>query len=142
MTHSVVCIRTPLISYQPQNILVLTMNDKDDTSVKKMADLLRRGATMLADACPQCGSPLFKVGEDIYCAKCDRRIVYADSDEEVETQAVMTLLPELRETLIGKLKALNELVDSETDIETLTKLANLMVLLLQSLHGLENMKGQ
>jgi UPF0148 protein len=121
--------------------LVLTMDDNDDTSVKKMADLLRRGATMLADACPQCGSPLFKVGDDIYCVKCDRRIVYADSEQEVETQAVMTLIPELRETLIGKLKSLNELVDSETDIEALTKLANLMVLLLQSLHRLENMKG-
>jgi len=117
------------------------MDDKDDTSVKKMADLLRRGATMLADACPQCGSPLFKVGEDIYCVKCDKRIVYADSDEEIETEAVMTLLPELRKTLIGKLKVLNKLVDSETDIESLTKLANLMVLLLQSLHRLENMKG-
>jgi UPF0148 protein len=117
------------------------MDGKDDTSVRKMADLLRRGATMLADACPQCGSPLFKVGEDIYCVKCDRRIVYADSDEEIETEAVMTLLPELRETLIVKLKALNELVNSETDIESLTKLANLMVLLLQSLHRLENMKG-
>ena len=136
-----VCIRAPLISELLQEFLVFTMDDKDDTSVKKMADLLRRGATMLADACPQCGSPLFKVGEDIYCAKCDRRIVYADSDEEIETEAVMTLLPELRETLIGKLKALNELVDSETDIESLTKLANLMVLLLQSLHRLENMKG-
>ena len=117
------------------------MDDKDDTSVKKMADLLRRGATMLADACPQCGSPLFKVGDDIYCVRCDRRIVYAESDEEVETQAVRILIPELKETLIGKLKVLNDLVESETDVEALTKLANLMVLLLQSLHGLENLKG-
>ena len=117
------------------------MDDKDDTSVKKMAALLRRGATMLADACPQCGSPLFKVGDDIYCAKCDRRIVYADSEEEIKTETVLTIIPGLRETLIRKLNALNELVDSETDIESLTKLANLMVLLLQSLHGLENMKG-
>jgi len=117
------------------------MDDKDDTSVKKMADLLRRGATMLADACPQCGSPLFKVGDDIYCVRCDRRIVYEESDEEVDTQAVRTLIPELRETLIGNLKVLNELVESETDVEALTKLASLMVLLLQSLHGLENLKG-
>lgn len=117
------------------------MDDKDDTSVKKMADLLRRGATMLADACPQCGSPLFKVDDDIYCVRCDRRIVYAESDEEVETQAVRILIPELKETLIGKLKVLNDLVESETDVEALTKLANLMVLLLQSLHGLENLKG-
>ncbi len=117
------------------------MDNKDDTSVKKMAELLHRGATMLADACPQCGSPLFKVEDDIYCVRCDRRVVYAESNEEVETQAVQTVIPELRETLIDKLKALNELVKSENDIEALTKLANLMVLLLQSLHRLENMKG-
>lgn len=117
------------------------MDNKDDVSVKKMGELLRRGATMLADACPQCGSPLFKVSDDIYCVRCDRRVVYAESDEEVETQAVRTLIPELRKTLIDKLKALNELVESESDIEALTKLANLMVLLLQSLHELENMKG-
>lgn len=114
------------------------MNDKDDPSVKRMADLLRQGATMLADACPQCGSPLFKVKDDIYCVKCDRRIVYANS-EEVEVEAVKTLIPELRVTLINKLKALNEVVDNETDTEALTKLANLMVLLLQALHKLENM---
>lgn len=113
------------------------MSNKDDASVKKMAQLLRQGATMLADACPQCGSPLLKVKDDIYCAKCDRRIVYAQSDEEVEAQAVKTLIPELRETLINKLKALNEVVDRETDTEALTKLANLMVLLLQALHKLE-----
>ena len=117
------------------------MDDKDDISVKKMADLLRRGATMLAESCPQCGSPLFKVGEDIYCARCDRRIVYASTDEEVEAEAVKSLIPELRETLIGKLKALNELVETETDVEALTRLANLMVLLLQSLNHLEKIKG-
>jgi len=117
------------------------MDDKDTASVKKMADLLRRGATMLADSCPQCGSPLFKVGDDVYCAHCDRRIVYASSEEEVEATAVKSLLPELRETLIGKLKALNELVETETDVETLTRLANLMVLLLQSLNQLEKIKG-
>lgn len=115
------------------------MNDKDDPSVKRMADLLRQGATMLADACPQCGSPLFKVKDDIYCVKCDRRIVYADSEEEVEAEVVKSLIPELRVTLINKLKALNEVVDNETDTEALTKLANLMVLLLQALHKLENM---
>ncbi|MFW9792848.1 MAG: Sjogren's syndrome/scleroderma autoantigen 1 family protein [Candidatus Thorarchaeota archaeon] len=117
------------------------MDEKNDSSVRKMAELLRQGATMLADACPQCGSPLFKVKDDIYCAKCDRRIVYAKSDEVVEPHAVKTLIPELRETLITKLKTLTEVIDSETDTEALTKLANLMVLLLQALHKLENMSA-
>lgn len=115
------------------------MDEKDDSSVRKMAELLRQGATMLADACPQCGSPLFKVKDDIYCAKCDRKIVYAQSDEEAVSHAVQNLIPELRETLIIKLKALTEIVSAETDTEALTKLANLMVLLLQALHKLENM---
>ena len=115
------------------------MSDKKDASVKKMAELLRQGATMLADACPQCGSPLLQVGEDIYCAMCDRRIVYADDDEDVESEAVRQLIPRLRETLLAKLATLNEVIERENDAEALTKLANLMVLLLQSLHQLETM---
>ena len=59
----------------------------------------------------------------------------------MEVQAVKTLIPELKETLINKLKTLSEVIDNETDTESLTKLANLMVLLLQALHKLENMEA-
>ena len=114
------------------------MPEKNDASIKKMAELLRRGATMLADACPQCGSPLLKVGEDVYCASCDRRIVVVQSDEEAETEAVKELLPQLRETLLNKLKRLSDIIENETDTESLTKLANLMVLLLQALNQLDS----
>lgn len=118
---------------------VPTMTERSDDSVKKMADLLRQGATMLAEACPQCGSPLLRVGQDIYCAKCDRRIVYEKSDKQkpAEGQVVKDILPQLRETLIDKLHALKGVVESETDTEALTRLANLMVLLLQALEKLE-----
>jgi len=115
------------------------MADKTDASIKKMADLLRRGATMLAQACPQCGSPLFKVGNDTYCVACDRRIVVVRSGQELETPASNTVVSQLRETLIRKLKDVNELVAGENDVEALTKLARLMVLLLQALHRLESM---
>ena len=115
------------------------MDDKKDASVKKMAQLLQQGATMLADGCPQCGSPLLQVGEDIYCAMCDRRIVYASSEEEVETESVKILLPQLKETLLVKLRTLNDLIEKENDTEALTKLANLMVLLLQALERLKKM---
>ncbi|MBD3405552.1 MAG: hypothetical protein GF411_05385 [Candidatus Lokiarchaeota archaeon] len=111
------------------------MTDNDD-SIKKMAELLRRGATMLAQSCPQCGSPILKIQDDLYCASCDRRIVVVRSDEEAESTAVKTMLPKLRETLMRKLQSLNEIIESETDTDKLTKLANLMVLLLQALHKL------
>lgn len=113
------------------------MVDNTDASIKKMADLLRRGATMLAQACPQCGSPLFKVGNDTYCAKCDRRIVVVRSGQETGAPASNAVLSQVRDTLTGKLKDVNELVQGENDIETLTKLLQLTVLLLQALHGLD-----
>jgi UPF0148 protein len=115
------------------------MDDKKDASVKRMAHLLQQGATMLADGCPQCGSPLLKVDDDIYCAMCDRRIVYASSEEEVESESVKVLLPKLKETLLVKLRTLNDLIEKEDDTESLTKLANLMVLLLQALERLKKM---
>ncbi|NHI84145.1 MAG: hypothetical protein EAX81_07570 [Candidatus Thorarchaeota archaeon] len=125
-----------------EGLFVLIMVEGKETSVKKMAELLRRGATMLAQACPQCGSPLLQMGNDIYCATCDRRIVYANDDEEAEVKAVKTMLPQLRETLIRKLGSITDEIEKENNIETLTKLANLMVMLLQALHRLETMKGQ
>jgi UPF0148 protein len=130
-----------LISANTPIPIVANMDKTNEGSVKKMAELLRRGATMLAESCPQCGSPLLKVQDDIYCATCDRRIVYAESDEEAETQAVKVLIPQLRETLIRKLSSLTSVLEAENDTEELTKLANLMVLLLQSLHKLESMSS-
>lgn len=107
--------------------------------MRRMAELLRQGATMLADACPQCNSPLLKVGDDIYCAKCNRRIVYAteDSAQAADSGILHTILPELQTVLVRKLEALGQIIDAETDTESLTALVNLMVLLLQSLEKVE-----
>ncbi|MCK4483639.1 MAG: hypothetical protein KAU89_02360 [Candidatus Thorarchaeota archaeon] len=115
------------------------MTKRNDASIKKMADLLRRGATMLAQGCPQCGSPLMKIGDDVYCTTCDRRIVVVDSQEQAESQTVKALIPELHEILLKKLKTLSDVIEAENNTEALTKLANLMVLLLQSLERLEGM---
>jgi UPF0148 protein len=113
------------------------MPDRTDASIKKMAELLRQGATMLAQPCPQCGSPLFKVGNDTYCATCDRRIVIMRSGQESETPASNTIVSQLKETLLRKLKGVNESFEGENDVEALTKLARLTVLLLQALHRIE-----
>ncbi len=80
-----------------------------------------------------------QVEEDVYCATCDRRIIFADDDKEAEAQAVKVMLPQLRETLIRKLNSITDQIESTNDVESLTKLANLMVMLLQALHELENM---
>ncbi|MCF2137148.1 MAG: hypothetical protein K9W43_07865 [Candidatus Thorarchaeota archaeon] len=111
---------------------------ENDESIKRMADLLRRGATMLAQACPQCGSPLLKIGDEIYCATCDRKLVYSDEQAAPRSQG-HTSLPELRQTLLEKITALNDALSHENDLEVLTKLSNLLVLLLRALRELNNL---
>ncbi|NWF94655.1 MAG: hypothetical protein HXY34_00775 [Candidatus Thorarchaeota archaeon] len=114
------------------------MDDEQQTAVKKMAELLRKGATMLAEACPKCGLPLMKVGETIYCATCDRRVVIGAAEDKDQSRAIKALIPQLRQTLTGKLQVLNSLLEKEDNMDALTRLANLMILLLQVLKELED----
>ena len=56
---------------------------KEDTGVKKAAELLRQGATMLDIACPKCHMPLFKLKNgDIVCPNHGKVIVVKDEEEE------------------------------------------------------------
>ncbi|TFF87068.1 hypothetical protein EU519_00480 [Candidatus Thorarchaeota archaeon] len=114
------------------------MNDKDDLSVKKMADLLRRGATMLAQPCPHCGSPLMKAGDEVFCTTCNSRIGEEQREQiSLEKKIDSSVFAALRMNIIQKLNALNEVLEREVDVDTLTRLANLLLLLLQSLEKLE-----
>src|SRR5207245_187669 len=67
-----------LYTAQPPRLLDRTeIIRKLSEDVKRMADLLKSGATMLSDVCPECGNPLFRVKGDIFCAKCNKPVVYA-----------------------------------------------------------------
>ncbi|MEN3059018.1 MAG: Sjogren's syndrome/scleroderma autoantigen 1 family protein, partial [Candidatus Methanosuratincola petrocarbonis] len=49
-----------------------------DSQVKRMADLLREGATMLSQACPECKTPLFRLSSgEVICPGCNKRVVFA-----------------------------------------------------------------
>lgn len=52
-------------------------------NVKRMADVLRSGAAMLGETCPQCSSPLFKLHtNEIFCVNCNRKILIVKDDAE------------------------------------------------------------
>ncbi|MHA1339868.1 MAG: Sjogren's syndrome/scleroderma autoantigen 1 family protein [Promethearchaeota archaeon] len=49
----------------------------NDENIKKMARLLREGATMLEYSCPQCGGLLFRLkNKKIICPTCEREVVF------------------------------------------------------------------
>jgi UPF0148 protein len=82
--------------------------------VKRMADLLKSGATMLSDVCPNCGSPLFKVKGDTFCAKCNKPVVYARATGPQATVSSSMLLDSVEQTIVAKIAETNELLKVET----------------------------
>jgi UPF0148 protein len=109
--------------------------------VKRMADLLKSGATMLSDTCPVCGSPLFKVKGDIFCAKCNKPVVYARATGPQATISPSMLLESVEQTIIVKITETNELLKLEKDPERLSIYSNLVFGWLSMLEKIRNLKG-
>ena len=113
--------------------------------VKRMADLLKSGATMLSDVCPDCGSPLFKVKGDIFCAKCNKPVVYARATGPQTTVSSSMLLDSVEQTIVTKIAETNELLKVEKDPERLSAYSNLVfgwLSMLEKLHTLKETLGR
>jgi UPF0148 protein len=108
--------------------------------MKQMAELLRSGATMLSYSCPECASPLFrlKTGE-IWCARCDRRVVIVPEGEEVSAQAGAQLAS-LEKAIVDKLDSLSGSLAKESDPENLKAMAEVFDALLSSLERLRKIR--
>jgi len=96
-----------------------------------MADWLRSGATMLTESCPECSSPLFKVNEEIWCLKCNKKVIKVREGEAPALVEKSILLEELEKSLLAKLKDLKVKLSSEEDPEKIKQLGELMLLLLE-----------
>ena len=59
------------------------MSQKSDDQIRNMAELLKRGATLLNETCPECKSLLFREGENIFCPSCQRRVLIVKDQEEL-----------------------------------------------------------
>jgi UPF0148 protein len=63
------------------------------SDVKKMAEALRSGATMLAEPCPTCGSPLFRFRSgEVKCVNCDKIVMPVAEQRPPEPASAMPLL--------------------------------------------------
>ena len=71
--------------------MVLGLGERSPTrdAIRRMAELLKSGATMLSTVCPNCKSPLYrlKTGE-VICPNCDQRY-YIVSEGERESDVLV-----------------------------------------------------
>ncbi len=104
----------------------------DEENVKRMADLLRSGATMLEYNCPVCGSPLFKIRGEVWCPKCNKRVIISSGGEETQV-TMQPLLSETEKIILLKIQESSQQIAEEKDIAKLEKLSSLLAKWLEAL---------
>ena len=116
--------------------------DRNETErISRMVNLLRAGAVMLSETCPVCHSPLFKVGSDIYCPSCQKKVIIVKKDEEATVFLRSSVLTNLEESLIVKIQELGTKIARETSMENLYDLLRVLVITLEALEKIKRIKG-
>jgi len=116
---------------------------KDDTPIKRMADLLRQGATLTDLSCPVCSSPLFRFKDGtLWCEQDQKRVVIVKEGEQPPMQAAPqnSAYDKLEATLLAKIQGIEEKIEKTEDIEEIQKLSTALSELLGSLEKIRRMK--
>jgi UPF0148 protein len=104
-----------------------------------MSDLLKSGATMLFEHCPQCNSPLFKIENETWCPSCNQQVVTVKEGKNME-YAMTTFLETLEERMLTKIENISQQISNEEDIAKLTHLTTLTSVLLDILNKTKNLR--
>jgi UPF0148 protein len=115
---------------------------EEDKHIKKMADLLRQGATLTDLACPACASPLFKLKSNgLWCAKCEKKVIVVKEGEETTKTTSTMALNTLEATLITKIQEIQNKMQHTENIEELQKMGATLSELLDSLEKTRKIKS-
>ena len=114
----------------------------EDKHIKRMADLLRQGATLTDLACPLCSSPLFRLRDGtLWCGKDEKKVVLVKEGEEPPKPAANnTAMDTLEATLMKKVQDLQEKIQQTDNADELAKLSTALSQLLESLERIKRMK--
>jgi UPF0148 protein len=108
--------------------------------VKRMADLLKSGATMLPETCPECGTPLFRKGNDIICPKCNRAVIIIRSPEDEAKLVSDQTLENTEQVILAKIQDINRSIKEEKDPERLAQFGNALSTWLEALERTRRLK--
>jgi UPF0148 protein len=126
---------------------------QDKESIKRMAELLRQGATLTDLSCPNCNSPLFRLRDStLWCAKDEKKVVIVKEGEEApRTQMAQTpaqapkasnaAYDKLEATLMKKIEDIQTRIEKTEDIDELQKLTVALSELLNSVDKIKKMKA-
>ncbi len=115
---------------------------REDTPIKRMADLLRQGATLTDLSCPVCASPLFRLQNGtLWCAQDEKKVIIVKEGEEAPQAApANTAYDKLEATLLTKMQGIEDKIEKTENVEEIQKLSSALSELLSSLEKIKRMK--
>jgi UPF0148 protein len=112
----------------------------EDRPIKRMADLLRQGATLTDLSCPACSSPLFRLKDGtLWCAECEKKVIVVKDGEDPEKTSNKAY-SKLETTLLSKVEDIQDKIQNTEDMEELQKLSTALSEILNTLEKIQKMK--
>jgi UPF0148 protein len=123
----------------------LTQKSQDNTPIKRMAELLRQGATLTDLSCPVCHSPLFRLKDGtLWCANDQKKVIIVKEGEEPPKQAApspsASAYDKLEATLMAKVADIQTKIEKTDNVDELQKLTTALSELLSSLEKVKKIK--
>ena len=116
------------------------MQNDDDQLIKKMAKLLREGATMLNKSCPKCGTLIYRLpNKKIICPSCNSEIIIQKDSPASETvhqvpnstSGISLDFQPILNNLYLKLGELNHALQDESDFSNIERILTMIDKILQ-----------
>jgi len=105
-----------------------------------MSDLLRSGATMTSEHCPECNTPLFRVKGQLICPKCNKPVVIVREGEEQSTVMTLSILGRLEKTLLLKLQESDQGLQEARDLDEERERGTLLNIWLEAMERLKRVQ--
>ncbi|MEL9929786.1 MAG: Sjogren's syndrome/scleroderma autoantigen 1 family protein [Sulfolobales archaeon] len=102
-----------------------------EEAVRKMAELLRSGATMLAETCPICGSPLFRLKSGEIICPTHGRVYIVSKDEEISRISTESVLNKLESLASKHIDSLMRELSEDNELEVLESISRWLDILLK-----------
>jgi UPF0148 protein len=118
------------------------MVESMSVDVKKMAELLKSGATMLSETCPECGTPLFRKGKETFCPKCNKQVMIIESKEQETRMMSDQVLEDSEQILLSKIREVNLAMKKETDLDKSVAYGNALTGWLGAIEKLRRLRNE
>ena len=106
------------------------------------AELLRKGGTLVTEACSTCGGVQVKYSGKIVCVNCGKEEeIKVEAKVEAKPAAAPEVVNDLRNTILAKINELLPALKSESDIDKQSELAKLLIRYLEVLEKIPKDNG-